>query len=135
MTGERDLSALLRNMKPELQDGVFVFCTVLYETELPAALKPLLAFREREGLTFVIPQEEATRLGLNDQFPCRLITLTVHSSLDAVGLLAAVTARLASAGISVNAVSAFFHDHLFVPETRAAEALMLLRDMSRGDGR
>ena len=36
--------------------------------------------------------------------------------------------RLAAAGISVNAVSAFHHDHLFVPEDRAEEALRLLQD-------
>jgi uncharacterized protein len=135
MTGERDLLALLQNTKPELQDGVFVFCTVPHETESSAMLKPLLAFREWEGITLVIRREEATRLGLNYQFPCRLITLTVHSSLDAVGLLAAVTTRLAAAGISVNAVSAFYHDHLFVSEHRAEDALVLLRDMSRRDDR
>ena len=58
-----------------------------------------------------------------------MITLSVHSSLEAVGFLAAITARLANAGISVNAVSAFHHDHLFVPEHRASEALRLLQDM------
>jgi len=56
----------------------------------------------------------------------------VHSALDAVGFLAAVTTRLAEAGISVNAVSAFHHDHLFVPEHRADEALQLLLEMSLG---
>ncbi|MEY9903549.1 hypothetical protein ABIA44_007723 [Bradyrhizobium sp. USDA 329] len=64
-------------------------------------------------------------------FPSRLITLTVHSALDAVGLLAAITARLAEAGISVNAVSAFHHDHLFVPADRADEAMAVLREMSK----
>ena len=49
----------------------------------------------------------------------------------AVGFLAAITARLANAGISVNAVSAFHHDHLFVPERRAGEALRLLQDMQQ----
>ena len=40
------------------------------------------------------------------------------------------SASLAEAGISVNAVSAFYHDHLFVPEHRADEALALLHGMS-----
>ena len=130
MAGERDLAALLRNMKPEMRDGIFVFCTIAGDKKIPATLTPLLTFREPEGTTLVIPQEEAERIGLPHQFASRLITLTVHSSLDAVGFLAAITARLAAAGISVNAVSAFYHDHLFVPEHRAEEALGLLQNIA-----
>jgi hypothetical protein len=88
-------------------------------------------FREREGITFVVQREEAESAALPYQFASRLITLTVHSSLEATGFLATVTARLAAAGISVNAVSAFYHDHLFVPEHRADEALRLLQHMSK----
>ncbi len=57
--------------------------------------------------------------------------MTVHSSLEAVGFLAALTTRLAAAGISVNPVSAFYHDHLFVPENRAEEAVRLLVNMAQ----
>src|SRR4051812_24413524 len=117
-------------MKPEMPDGIFVFCTIAHGAEIPAAVTPLLTFREHEGTTLVMPLEEAEHLKLPHQFPSRLITLTVHSSLDAVGFLAAITARLAAAGISVNAVSAFYHDHLFVLEHRADEALRLLRNIS-----
>ena len=80
----------------------------------------------------MVRREEAERVGLPYQFASRLITLSVHSALDAVGFLAAVTTRLTEAGISTNAVSAFYHDHLFVPEHRADEALQLLLEMSRG---
>jgi len=59
-----------------------------------------------------------------------MVTLTVHSALDAVGFLAAITARLAAAGISVNTVSAFFHDHLFVPAERAEETVEILCRMA-----
>jgi N-acetylglutamate synthase-like GNAT family acetyltransferase len=128
--GELSLGALLRNMRPELREGTFVFCTVESDEGIPAAVKPLLTFHEQEGITLVIGLEEAQQLGLRYQFVSRLITLTVHSSLEAVGFLAAITARLAEAGISVNAVSAFHHDHLFVPEHRADEALALLKSMS-----
>jgi hypothetical protein len=130
MSGGRDLAALLRDMKPEMHNGIFVFCTIAEDAKLPATLKPVLTFREAEGTTLVIPREEAERVGLPHQFPSRLITLTVHSSLEAVGFLAAITARLAGAGISANAVSAFYHDHLFVPEDKAEQALRLLQDMS-----
>jgi len=133
MARERDLAALLRDMKPAMQDGVFVFCTLADGAELPATITPVLTFREAEGTTVVIRREEAERIALPHQFASRLISLTVHSSLDAIGFLAAITARLADAGISVNAVSAFYHDHLFVPEHRAEEALRLLQDMSAPD--
>lgn len=130
MTGERNLTALLRHMKPELRPGIFVFCTIPTSEPIPAALNPLLTFREEEGITLVILREEAEAAGLRYAFLARLITLTVHSALDAVGLLAAITARLAEAGISVNAVSAFHHDHLFVSADRADEAMAILQEMS-----
>ena len=133
MPGERNLATLLHNMKPEMQDGVFVFCSMPEDKEIPAALKPVHIFREREGTTLVIRREEAEGAGLPYQFSSRLITLTVHSSLEAVGFLAAITARLAQAGISVNAVSGYYHDHLFVPDHRADEALRLLQDISKPD--
>ncbi|WP_027584081.1 ACT domain-containing protein [Bradyrhizobium sp. Ai1a-2] len=131
MASELDLQVLLTGMKPEMQPGIFVFCTMSEETEIPAMIRPLLAFREREGTTLVVRREEAERLGLAYQFASRQITLTVHSSLEAVGFLAAITARLAEVGISVNAVSAFYHDHLFVPHDRADEALARLQEMMR----
>jgi uncharacterized protein len=130
MSGERDLDTLLRTMTPELQDGVFVFCAVPIGAGIPCGMTPLLQFREREATTLLVLREEAEQIGLSHQFASRLITLNVHSALDAVGFLAAVTTGLAQAGISVNVVSAFHHDHLFVPEARACEALHLLRQMS-----
>jgi hypothetical protein len=131
MPGEGDLKTLLRNMKPEMQDGIFVFCTIPDDQEILATLKPLLIFREREGTSVIVRREDAERAALPHQFPARQITLTVHSSLEATGFLAAIASRLAEAGISVNAVSAFYHDHLFVPQHRAEEALRLLHDMSK----
>lgn len=52
-----------------------------------------------------------------------MITLNVQSSLDAVGFLAVLTTRLAKYGMGVNPVSAFLHDHLFVPVGREEEAV------------
>jgi hypothetical protein len=131
MPGERNLAALLQNMMPEMHEGVFVFCSIPEHQEIPADLRPVHIFREREGTAFIIRREEAEAENLSYQFASRLITLTVHSSLEAVGFLAAITGRLAEAGISVNAVSAFYHDHLFVPDHRADDALQLLQNMPK----
>src|SRR6476659_1252539 len=121
--GELNLAVLLRDIKPEMHEGGVVFCTSADGADISPELRPLLAFREREGMTLVLRREDAESADLSYQFASRQITLAVHSSLDAVGFLAAVTARLAEAGIAVNAVSAFHHDHLFVPEHRADEAI------------
>ncbi|SDB45889.1 ACT domain-containing protein [Desulfonatronum thiosulfatophilum] len=59
------------------------------------------------------------------------ITLEVRSLLTAVGFLALITARLARAGISVNPVSAFHHDHLFVPWEMKEHVLAELIELSR----
>lgn len=134
MSGERDLNTLLQSMKPEMQEGVFVFCTLGQGKAIPENLKPVHIFHEREGTAFVVRREEAEAARLPWQFASRLITLTVHSSLEAVGLLAAITAPLAKAGISVNAVSAFYHDHLFVPVERAEEAQRLLQKLAGDNG-
>ena len=130
MPGEGNLETLLQDMKPEMQEGIFVFCSIPEDEEIPVTLRPVQIFREREGTTLIVRREEAEAAGLPYQFASRMITLTVHSSLEAIGFLAAVTGRLAEAGISVNAVSAFYHDHLFVPAHKADEALRHLQDMN-----
>ena len=84
MSGERDLDTLLRSMKPEMQEGIFVFCTLPEGSEISPNLKPVHIFHEREGTAFVVRREEAEAIGLPYQFASRLIALTVHSSLEAV---------------------------------------------------
>jgi hypothetical protein len=131
MTGESDLPTLLRSMQPVLCPGVFVFVTLPSRQQPDDGLSPVMVFREREGTTLVVDQAAAQRAKLNAIFPCRMITLNVHSSLEAVGFLAAITTRLASANIGVNPVSAFHHDHLFVPADRAELAMRLLQELAQ----
>jgi hypothetical protein len=85
---------------------------------------------ESEGVSLILERSAAVRAGLAYIYPCRLITLTVHSSLDAIGFVAAVTSALATADISVNPVSAYHHDHLLVAADRAADAMAVLERLS-----
>lgn len=120
-------------MRPELDPREFVFATGPLDTlaELSRlGTVPVATFVEREGLSMVLERSAATRAGLAYTYPCRLITLTVHSSLDAIGFVAAVTSALATAGMSVNPVSAYHHDHLLVSSDRAAEAMALLERLA-----
>jgi hypothetical protein len=121
---------MIRSMRPLLEPGVYVSAMLPPGAPPPAAVSPLMTFEEAEGLTLILSRADAERAGIAGTFPCRMITLAVHSSLEAVGFLAEVTARLAQAGIAVNAVSAFHHDHLFVAEGRAAEAFRLLESLA-----
>ena len=130
MPGERDLNALLATMQPLLAEERFVFVTGVDDSLARGAVRPVMTFREREGSTWIVTEAEAGALGLTGSYPCRMITLNVHSSLEAIGFLAAITTALASHGISMNAVSAFYHDHLFVLVDKAAEALSILHALS-----
>ena len=130
MSGEHNLKILLKNMKPEMQEGIFVFCTLPQGQKVPSNIEPVHIFREQEGITIVVRLEEAEALKLSYQFKSCMITLMIHSALDAVGFLAAVTTCLAKGGISVNPVSAYYHDHLFVPYERANDAMQLLHSLT-----
>ena len=109
--GESILATLLATLQPELQPTVFVFCTIGSEVALPQNLAYVCQFYEQEGTTLILPQAEADRAHLPYHYQCRQITLKVHSSLAAVGLLATVTQALAADGISGNVVSDYIHDH------------------------
>jgi hypothetical protein len=122
--GERNLDTLLHHMDPVLDSQEYVYAA------LPAPLpQAICTFREAEGVTVILPRADAERLGIPFTYPCRRITLTIHSSLEAVGLFAAITTRLAAHGIGVNAISAYYHDHLFVRTEDAPRAMLLLEEL------
>lgn len=134
MAGEVALAKLLRTLRPVLHPEVYVFATVKPSESQPLGVNPVMTFREREGWTMILLEAEAHSAKLEGEFRCRMISLEVHSSLAAVGLLAAIAMRLAKAGIAANVVSAYYHDHLFVPADRGEEALEILNSLSAGDG-
>ena len=130
MSGVTDLDELLATMEPALVAGRFVYASApASEIAAHLARGPIGLFREEEGITLILPAEAAE--GLAASGPMRMITLTVHSSLEAVGLTAAFATALTKAGISANVVAGFHHDHIFVPERDAERALETLRALSR----
>lgn len=130
MSGETKLEILLKSMKPILKEGELVFCTLPQEHLDKLELKPIGWFQEDEGVTVILPRQQADSFGLPYSYIARMITLSIHSSLDAVGFLAAITSKLSQFGISVNPISAYYHDHLFVPSEKAHEVMKLLAEFN-----
>ena len=129
MSAETNLLKLLATMKPELQSGEFVFATGSCADFTDVQNAAWGWFREPEGTTLILEKSAARAAQLDYAFPSRMITLTVHSSLEAVGFLAVITEKLAAAGISVNAISAYYHDHLFVSIEKADQAMDILHKL------
>ena len=126
-TGETDLTTLLRAMRPDLDLAPFVFITTNAERAQALWADAVALIREAEGITVILTHEAAQRSGVGPEPKWARITLTVHSALSAVGFMAAISARLAAAGLSLNPLAGYFHDHLFVPWERREEALTILR--------
>lgn len=131
MSGETNLSNLLQSMQPILCQGEYVFCSINHQDRRDSNLDPICLFREAEGLTLILEREQADAAALSYTSVFCMITLSIHSSLEAVGFLAAITGKLAEHGISVNPISAYYHDHLFVPASRAKEVMELLQEFSK----
>jgi hypothetical protein len=110
-----------------------VFCAVNGSYSDYAHLSPLASFEESEGLTLIVPVESAEKAQIAYESKFKRITLTVHSSLAAVGLTAAVATKLASYGISANVVAAYYHDHIFVQTEKADEALLALKEFGASE--
>ncbi|MDD5172325.1 MAG: ACT domain-containing protein [Candidatus ainarchaeum sp.] len=131
------LDELLKNMQPKMAKTRYFMASV-GEGELMALsgyLEYIICiYREKEGLTVVF--EEGIKediAGMTEKMvgPFALITLNVYSDLMAVGFLARITDALAKEKISVNAFSAYHHDHLLVPWERKEDALKALEKLGK----
>jgi hypothetical protein len=132
--GEADLLILISQMSPSLDDQVWAFVSVDEVSSEYVAERALATVREAEGTTLIVPWEIAQEFDVCSE-PMSRITLNIHSSLEAVGLTAAVSQALASEAISANVVAGFYHDHIFVPQTageRAVACLTLLSAAAEG---
>jgi len=128
MVGITNLEELLKSMSPQISSVDYVFCTVEGELADYMDINPLASFMEPEGLTLILSVPEADKAQFLYDNTFKQITLTVHSSLAAIGLTAAVASKLSSYEISANVVAAYYHDHIFVPSDKADQALKALKE-------
>lgn len=129
MSGIKELSHLLSEMRPKLNEGRYVFTKV--DASFQIHFTDILAlFKEEENTTLVLKKEKADTLDLPYEGVFSWITLSVHSSLEAIGLTAAVSKVLTEHKISCNVVAAYYHDHIFIAENDAKKAITILKNLS-----
>lgn len=123
--GETDLAKMLASLDVAHRPGSFTFLEVdIASPEQISAAHAVII--EDESTTLVMLSDDARRLGLDAVVDMAWLTLTVHSSLEAVGLTASFSAALGAAGIACNVLAGYHHDHLLVPSDRADDAIAAL---------
>lgn len=129
MSSYSDFDLALSKLHPHMF-GKYVFLSE--QDGLPAGLDSFAQIKEEEGLTVVVPLEQAKAAGLAEGKKIyRRITLDCDVSLEETGLTFTVASQLASQSIPCNVLSGLHHDHLMVPAARAQEAISLLEQLSQ----
>lgn len=131
MSGETDLHKLLAGLSPQLDPSRYVFSTLPVGTPVPAGLMPLATFAEAEGLSLVAEASQWPEALGHASAPYARLTMMVHSSLEAIGMTAAMAAALTEAGIGANVVAAYYHDHIFVPSDRRHDAMQAIETLAK----
>jgi len=130
MSGEKNLGKLIIGMTPILHKGTYVFSTV-NDISLIDRKDTVCEFKEKEGTTIVIEQQKADALGLKYDYVAAWLTLTIHSSLKAVGLTALFSSELAKHDVSCNVIAGYYHDHIFVDTKNAEKAMIVISKLSK----
>lgn len=123
--GELDLATMLRTMDVVRRPGVFTYVEV--PAGRPAPPDALAMIDEVDTVSYVVPIESPSAPPVG--FAAAWLSLSVESSLVAVGLTAAFAAALAARSIPANVLAGLRHDHLLVPADRADEAIEALRSL------
>ncbi|MFY0687123.1 MAG: ACT domain-containing protein [Cyclobacteriaceae bacterium] len=130
MEAEKNIELLKRNMEPSLQDGQYVFATLVKPEDFIMS-KGVAMIQEEEGITLVLPKMVADHHDIAYDFIASWITLKVHSSLESVGLTALFSTALANHDISCNVIAGYFHDHLFVRYDERDQAMKVLNEIAK----
>lgn len=127
--GELDLALMLAGLEVVRRPGTFVYIAAAPGTPSPPGAVAMLD--EGDAMSYIVPMDSP--VAVNPQFPAAWLTLTVHSSLDAVGLTAAVATALAAHSIPANVLAGYHHDHVLVPVDRADDAIAVLLGLAAPD--
>jgi hypothetical protein len=128
MSGITDLQQTLSSLKVICDDVQYGFASIPDDSGIDRE-KVLATFQENSRLAVIAPKTYLDSKNIDNEGPYAKLTIDVHTSLELVGLTAAMAAKLAEHGISANVVAAFYHDHVFVQYDLRAKAIGLLESL------
>jgi len=124
------VARMLADLEVVRRPGTFVYIAAAPGTPPPPDALAMLD--EIDAMSYIVPIDSPA--AVSPAFPAAWLMLTVHSSLDAVGLTAAVATALAAEAIPANVLAGYHHDHVLVPVDRADDAIAVLRGLAAPDG-
>ena len=127
MSGSTNLAAMLQTLEVVALPDEFVYATLPADHAAVALAKATI--EEKEGLTVVLRRMDADFHEVAYEYVAAWLTLSVHSSLEAVGLTAAFSHALAQAGISCNVLAGHYHDHILVSSSDRDRAISVLHGL------
>jgi len=125
-----NIDELLEGMDPKLLPERYVFASVGTAIADQLDFTPEMKFVEEEGVTLILREADALEANIPHEFTCHKITLRVHSALEAVGFMAAISNKLMQVGVPCNVVAGYYHDHLFIPVDKVETAMQALRELA-----
>ena len=131
MAGETDLATIIGSLTVGRRPEPVTVCTVDEAVAVGDGVLAVLA--EAEATTVVATVATAEQRGWPVEWMAAWLTIEVHTSLDAVGLTAALSAALAERAIPCNVLAGYHHDHLLVPLDRADDAVAAIEALAPGD--
>jgi hypothetical protein len=124
--GETDLERLLATLTVSRRSDEYVVipfpATAVERGSLAVGDGIDAVMVENEAVTVVATGAAAAANNWPQDRHWAWLTIDVHSSLEAVGLTAALANALTALDIPCNVIAAYYHDHLLVPVDRADEA-------------
>ncbi len=123
--GETDLTKLLAAIDVVRRPGSYVY--VVRGPGEPAPDEVVAMIDEAASISYVVSADSSA--AGDGHFRAAWLTLTVNSSLDGVGLCAAVATALVARDIPANVLAGFYHDHLLVPEELADQAIAAIHTL------
>lgn len=127
MSGSTDLAAMLQTLEVVSLPDEYVYATLPADHAAVALARATVT--EKEGLTVVLRRVDADAHDVAYEYVAAWLTLSVHSSLEAVGLTAAFSHALGQAGISCNVLAGYYHDHILVSSADRDQAISVLHGL------